>query len=247
MTGAPRTQSGRNTESGFTLIELLVSLTILAVILGLLGSGLRVLAHNADRNSERIQIMDMIARASDILKRDAAGLQRLPIVVARKPRYLFTGTATRLSFVTIEPPYPTPEGPYFVDYSVTRMDGRAELIRARAPFSRNMKAFPGATPANRVSLMEGRVAYRFSYGAKTEKGLVWHPHWPSQTHLPHLIRLEITDAQSGHAAAPSLIARVRADAELECLNEGQSLCSANPQRELIVKFDANPNVYRTAD
>lgn len=234
-------------ESGFTLIELLLSLTILAVILGLLGSGLRVLARSADRNSERIQIIDMVARASDILQRDAAGLQRLAIVTARKPRYIFSGTPTRLAFVTIEPPYPTPEGPYFVEYAVSQIGPRAELIRARAPFVKGMSVFPGATPANRVSLIDGRVSYRFSYGAATDKGLVWHRNWPSPTHLPRLIRLDIVDARTGQSASPSLIASVRADAELECLGEGQLLCSANPKRELVLTFDADPNVYRSRD
>jgi len=248
MTSAlTRSSHGPRGEHGFTLIELLVSLTILAVILGLLGSGLRVLSQHADRNNDRIQILDMVARAFDILKRDTAGLQRLGTVTARKPRYLFTGTARELSFVTIEPPYPTAEGPYFVDYSVSRKGNRAELIRARAPFEIGMTAFPGASPANRVPLMEGNVDYRFRYAIDTEKGLVWHDQWSFPNRLPHLIRLEVTDARTGQQALPPLVASVRADAEISCLEDGQSLCSANPKGELLVNFDADPNVYRVKD
>jgi general secretion pathway protein J len=244
MKALPRLHSRQDGQSGFTLIELLVSLTVLAVILGLLGGGLRVLARNTDRNGDRIQTMDMLARAFDILKRDTAGLQRLPIFVARKPRYLFTGTATHLSFVTLEPPYPTPEGPYFVDYTVSRTERRIELVRARAPFERGMTAFPGATPANRVSLIEGAADFRFRYAATTDKGLVWHDHWPFPTRLPQLIRLDVTDARTGQLVSPAFIAAVRADAEIGCLKEGQALCSANPKSELMVKFDADPNAYR---
>ena len=107
-------------EAGFTLIELLVSLTILGVILGLLGGGIRVLSQNADSQSARIDTLDMVARASDILVRDAGGLQR--IVANSKidgAHFLFTGGADRMSFVTVEPPFPSSSGPYFVSYFVS--------------------------------------------------------------------------------------------------------------------------------
>lgn len=243
MNMAHDVQNGHDAQSGFTLIELLVSLTILASILGLLGGGLRVLAHNTDRNSDRIQTTDMLARAFDILKRDVSGLQRVPILVSRKPRYIFTGTATRLSFVTIEPPYPTPEGPYFVEYAIVRTGSRAELVRSRAPFERGMVAFPGATPANQVALIDGLVNYRFRYASSTDKGLVWSDHWSFPTRLPQLVRLEVTDL-TGQPVSPAFVATVRADAEIDCLKDGQTLCSANPKGELMITFDADPNAYR---
>ena len=84
------TRSAR--EAGFTLIELLVSLTILGVILGLLGAGMRVLSQNSDAHAERIDTLDMLSRAADILTRDAAGLQRVVATVGTVPRFLFTGT-----------------------------------------------------------------------------------------------------------------------------------------------------------
>lgn len=231
-------------QSGFTLIELLVSITVLAVILGLLGGGLRVLARNADRNTDRIQTTDMLARAFDILKRDVTGLQRLPIVSARKPRYLFTGNPQHMSFVTIEPPYPTPEGPYFIDYAVAKKGAAAELVRARAPFAIGMTSFPGATPANKVALIDGLLDYRFRYASKTDKGIVWHDSWPYLTRLPRMIRLDITNAQSKQPVSPPFVVALRADAELDCLQEGHGLCSANPKSELLAKFDADPNAYR---
>ena len=111
-------------EAGFTLIELLVSLTILGVILGLLGAGMRVLSQNSDAHAERIDTLDMLSRAADILTRDAAGLQRVVATVGTAPRFLFTGTPDHLSFVTLEPPYPSASGPYFISYSVGRQTVR---------------------------------------------------------------------------------------------------------------------------
>jgi general secretion pathway protein J len=228
--------SARN--AGFTLVELVVSLTILAVILGLLGGALRALSKSADRNNERIQMLDMISRAFDILKRDATGLQRVAVSDGSQARYVFKGTPTHLSFVTLEPPYPAAEGPYFVDYSIAA-NGSAtrDLIRARAPLELGARKSPAATPANRVTLVQGNVDYRFRYGTKSPKGLAWKDNWSSATQLPDMIRLDITDARTKLPAAPSYVAQVRADAEIGCIGRTATLCSVNPKGELMTEQD----------
>ncbi len=233
MSSAPT--DPRHREAGFTLIELIVCLTILAAILALLAGGLRSLSQGADRNSERIQMLDMISRAFDILKRDVNGLQRIAINDG-SARYLFSGTPEHLRFVTIEPPYPAAEGPYFVDYSVSGKQPSL-LIRARSPLQPGQLSYSGATPANRVNLMEGRVSYRFRYGARSEKGLTWHDAWPYANRLPHVIRLDIIDMRTNLPASPAFVAELRANAEIGCLDETPAMCSANPQGELQATVD----------
>jgi general secretion pathway protein J len=213
-------------EGGFTLIELLVSLTILSVILGLLSGGLRVISKNWDVNAARIERLDMVARAADILRRDAAGMQRL--VAMRDgggPRYVFSGSQNQLEFVTLEPPYPSAAGPYFVSYSVAPNGPEADLIRARAPYRQGLETFPGATPANRVPLVEGPYRYRFAYAEKSAGASAWRTSWSNPTRLPDLIRLQILDARNVPVAA-SLVVALRADAELGCLAEKAEVCSA---------------------
>ncbi len=219
-------QARRSTrEDGFTLIELLVSLTLLAVILGLLAGGLRVISKNWEANAERIETLDMVARAADILRRDAAGLQRIVAIRGQVPRYVFQGTEVGLSFVTLEPPYPSAAGPYFVDYSIAHNGPDAELIRARARYRQGLEAFPGATPANRVRLVQGRYRYHFAYADKSAGSGAWRSSWPYSTRLPGLIRLQIFDVQRDAPVAPPLVVAVRADAELGCLAQKAKLCS----------------------
>ncbi len=224
---------GSASEDGFTLIELLISLTIMGVILALLGSALRVLSRNWEANAGAIEKLDMISRASDILRRDASALTRIVSAADEKtPRYVFKGDPGRLSFVAIEPPYPTEAGPYFIDYSIVAGSNGADLVRARAPYRQDLQAFPGATTANRVSLLEGPFQYQFTYGAKEKGGLKWYGAWPYEKRIPDAIRLDIVDGRSGGAASPPIVVAVDADAELGCLSEEPAPCSADGNGEL---------------
>lgn len=219
-------QTSARQDSGFTLIELLVSLTILTVVLGLLSSALRTLSQNWNANANRLERIEMVARAFDIFERDISGLQRLILTSGDKQRFIFTGTPNRLSFVTIEPPYPTTPGPYFVDYSIAPNGPLSDLVRARAPYATKMQTFPGATPANRVSLLQGPFKYKFSYSQKGAPGGEWMPSWRKQNRLPDLIRLEIIDAANGAYASQPFVAALRTDGELGCLSDSSDSCSA---------------------
>jgi general secretion pathway protein J len=224
---------GSDSQAGFTLIELLVSLTIMSVMLGLLVGALRIVSKNWDAHAEQIDRLDMISRAADILNRDAASLQRvLPALDEQNLRYVFHGRPGQLSFVTLEPPYPTEAGPYFVDYSIVANSQGTELVRARAKFHAHMLAFPGATPANRVSLLQGDFQYRFTYGARDRDKLVWYDTWPFEKRLPNLIRLEVVDVRSGAAASPAIVVTIRADAEMGCLASEPAPCSTGGVGEL---------------
>lgn len=233
MIAMPADRARRSRESGFTLIELLISMTILGVILALLGTAIKVLTWNSEARIARIDTLDMILRASDILNRDTSGLQRIVAAPPGRPKYVFVGTSTRLGFITLEPAYPTPPGPYFIDYSVAPKGKSAELIRARALYSQGMNAFPGATPANQVRLIEGNYRYQFSYALKNGGERRWLTAWPFPSRLPDLIRLEVFDATSGAPAFAPMIVSISTNAELNCLEDGDKLCSAKNGGDLV--------------
>ena len=223
-----RRQSRRlnNAESGFTLIELLVSLTILTMLLGIVSSALRTLSMHWNANANGIERLEMISRAFDIFQRDVSGMRRLTRIAQVDRQFIFTGTGNRLSFVTVEPPYPNAPGLYFVDYSNAVMSGQNQLIRARAPYQAGMAAFPGATPANKVSLLDGPFNYQFSYAQKGKRQGSWLTTWKKSNRLPDLIRLQLVDARTGIEVAQPFIAALRTDAEVGCVTEGSDGCSA---------------------
>ena len=225
MSNLVRSNRLRKAQRGFTLIELLVSMTVLALILGFLGTGLRTIARNWDKNVARIDRMDMIAHANDIFRRDVRGLLRLVPTSSPQPTYIFEGRADGMSFIVAEPPYPTQPGLYFLRYSVAVNGPNAELVRSRAQFEPEMLYFPGATPANRVSIMQGLFRYRFSYGEASGSGIQWHASWPFGNRLPDLIQLQISDAGGSERNVPPIVAAINTDAEISCIATQPRLCS----------------------
>lgn len=224
--------SAAGRQRGFTLIELLVSLTVMAVILALLSGALRLLGRNWDANIARIETLDMVSRALDLLARDTANLRRI-VRSSGAPAYVFTGTPEHLSFVALEPPYPTEAVLYFIDYSIAAEGGRSDLIRSRALYKQGMGRFPGATPANRVPLLQGPYRYRFAYGRMVKGEQRWFGEWPFENRLPDLIRLEISDRKGAAVLASPMILRVRSDAEPECLTPQPGMCSAKSGGQLL--------------
>jgi len=218
-------------QYGFTLIEMLVSLTVMAVILMLIGGALRVMGRNWDANAGRIETLDMVSRAFDLLARDAANLQRV-VQPSGAPAYLFGGTADSLAFVTLEPPQPGEAGLYFIAYNVVSNGAAAELMRSRAPYRQGMARFPGTTPGNRVPLLTGPYVYRFAYGRIAGGKQSWSADWTFADRLPDLIRLQVLDRNGGHALGPPMIVRLRADAELTCVAPQLELCSPRTDGQL---------------
>jgi general secretion pathway protein J len=223
--------SSRHGQHGFTLIEMLVSLTAMAVILLLIGGALRVMGRNWDANAGRIETLDMVSRAFDLLARDAANLQRV-VHPSNAPAYLFSGKGDSLAFVALEPPQPGEAGLYFIAYDAVSNGAAAELIRSRAPYHQGMQRFPGTTPANRVPLLTGPYVYRFAYGRIANGKQSWSTDWTSTDRLPDLIRLQVLDRNGGQASGPPMIVRLRADAELSCVTPQSKLCSARTGGQL---------------
>lgn len=213
-------------QSGFTLIELLVSLTIMTTILGIVGSALRTLSKNWETNADRIERLEMISRAYDIFARDVSGLRRIVRRTDNGGAFVFTGSPNGLSFVTTEPAYPTNPGLYFLNYRVEANGPQADLLRERAPYTKALAKFPGATPANSVPIVQGAFKYHFSYALRTKSSAKWQEKWVKTNRIPDLIRLEIQNSQTGALIAPPFVASLRTDAELKCLSEGSDECSA---------------------
>lgn len=224
-------------EQGFTLIELLVSISLMALILGILATGISVVAKGWDKNAAQISTQDMFSRGYGQLRSDIRGLQRQIWHRETIAEFMFQGLEDGLKFVVIEPPYPTRPGPYVVSFFVKKNGTNNILMRARTPYHPDIQDFASLDMRDEVPLFDGPYKYRFSYGAARSNSHNWFKSWPNNSRLPGLIKLEIIDIKSGQPIFAPLITRTRIDAEPGCLERAVIECTTRTSG--VLNADAN--------
>lgn len=216
-------------EAGFTIIEIVVAIGLVGLVLALSATAHRVISGAGLWGARTVDRLDMTSRSLAAMRRD---LQRIERAVgqtgAARDRFVFVGDKQAVSFVVIEPPYPTEAGAYQVSYRVRRTKEGAQLLRARRLYD------PDRRPSGRdddtasddaVVVVEGPYAMTFSYLDRQGDRSKWGDRWSQPRRLPALIRFEAKSQAAGVPNLPVLIVQPRIDAEIACLNEGARLCT----------------------
>lgn len=210
-------------QRGFSLIEMLISLTVVSMIMLLMASGLKLISSSWDRNVTRLESQDTYNRLAALFYRDVEGIRRIVERNRTGMFYNFSGNEATLSFVTREPAYPSKPGLYSVEYSRLKQLNDVSLIRRRRPYMGQQERNAAVSYRDKVTLLQGGYSYRFSY-AELQKGrIVWLKEWKQSDALPKMIRLSVSYKNKPVSAA--LIARVRIEAEHECISQSSNLCS----------------------
>jgi general secretion pathway protein J len=210
-------------QSGATLIELVAALVVLALTLAIAGTGLRFLARSSDRGTQLIGRHDMLSRGLDALRGDIQRMERVAWKRGRNTEFAFSGDSRGLTFVGIEPPYPTQAAPFFVSYSIQQKGDWGSLVRARAPFDAGAKDINSLRGEDDVVVLEGPYTFRFAYYERKDGRERWVARWTERDRLPELIRLEIGGL--GGASVQPVVFRPRVDAEPGCIKEGAGACT----------------------
>jgi hypothetical protein len=225
MTERPAT-SRAGGQSGITLVEIVVALAVVALTLGIAAGGLRLLGRSGARGAEVIARHDVLSRGIDVLRRDIERLERVVWKRGEAPELVFHGDARRLSFVAIEPAFPTQAGPYFLVYSIQQRPHGAVLTRERAPYQTSVPDLQRLAGSDAVAVLEGPYRLRFLYLERKEGRQRWVPQWSDPSRLPELISLEVAGLADKGAPLPPLVFRPRVDADRTCLKEDGGGCMA---------------------
>jgi general secretion pathway protein J len=219
----PGGEAGRNRDqSGVTLIEVLVALAITALALAIAGGGFRLLSRASDRGAVLIARHEVLSRGLDVLRRDIERLERVAWKRGENAEFVFRGDAGRLTFVVVEPPFPSDAGPYFVIYAIEQGRDGAVLTRERAPFQASAADLVGLKTADSVAVLEGPYRMRFIYLERKEERERWVTEWSDPSRIPRLLGLEI----SGLTGDPfRIVFRPRIDAERSCVKEEGGSCT----------------------
>ena len=212
-------------QAGVTLIELVAALVVVALTFAIAGTGLRFLARSSDRGAELIARHDMLSRGLDALRRDIERLQRVVWKRGRNNEFAFSGDSKGLTFVGIEPPFPTEAAPFFLIYSILQRSDWGTLVRGRAPFDAGAKDIKALRGEDEVTVLEGPYTFRFSYYERKEGRERWVPRWTERDRLPELIRLEILGLGAGGGSMQPIVFRPRIDAEQACIKGGAGACT----------------------
>lgn len=175
--------------AGFTLIEVVIALTLVAALLAVTFSGLRVgLAawRQGDARAERLQrvrsLNQLLVRAvggAHPYRVDAAGPEPAPLA--------FQGERDRLAFVTARPPVPLPAPIAFTAVSLA-LEPTGLTVREAALPSRDL--FGALVP---VLADPSVAAVRFRYLRGEDR--TWAERWDAAAEqaLPAAVEITLTD------------------------------------------------------
>ena len=216
----------KHDQSGFTLIEVLVAVAIVATMLGTVGTALRLMSDASGRGSRDVDRLDMVSRGLAAVRQDIARIERVVAVDRKGVRFAFEGERNQMSFVVVEPGYPSDPGSYTVTYSVRKYGGGAQLVRARDIYDPGRRARRGVRDdAAEVVVLEGPYRFELSYLTQAGPRQQWSPRWNEPLRMPLLIRLEMTSTDPRVPSLPPLVTRLRVDAEATCLAGANRTCT----------------------
>jgi len=187
-----------SSQRGFTLLEMLVAMTLMAVILVLLYSGMRLGARSWEASTARAETVNDLRLVQDFIRRQ---LRQSATVYYNDPDegrlVAFVGEDNELRMVTPMLAYLGFGGLYWVHYDVVA-DGDAQALRLRWwPYQPDGER--EADPDVEESLLlRGIDDVRFSYFGAEElhEDPQWQDRWEDSRLRPELIRLSLDWTQA---------------------------------------------------
>jgi prepilin-type N-terminal cleavage/methylation domain-containing protein len=203
----------RRHPAGFTLIELVLALSIVAIMVTMLFSGLRVGLRAWQRGEERAAVLQRSRSMSQILEDALSGTSwyvALPDDITVTPVLLFKGEADRVQFVTGSPPIPLSATIPFVAVTLAVETGETPGLTIREKALPNFDPFEAVAP----SVVDPTVsAIKFRY---MRDGGSWEETWDGteERALPQSIEVTLTETVNGRMEErPPIVVPFRMNAQ----------------------------------
>jgi general secretion pathway protein J len=179
----------RRSEQGFTLIEMLVAVSLLAMLMGVLFSGLDLASHHLASQSARLDRASRSALVQTVLRAELS--DALPLRdpgVGPLGNIAFDGRGDGVTFVGPSPASVTSGGLQklsieFGDYN----RGQGRLLAFWSLFG---SADDGAARRSVLLDQVGRVSFSY-FGSLSGEPPDWQQSWENTTKLPSLIRVSV--------------------------------------------------------
>jgi len=179
----------REDAAGFTLIEIVIALTLVAALLAITFSGLRVGLAAWRQGDARAEQLQRVRSLNQLLVRAVGGAHpyRLDAAGPEPAPPAFQGERDRLTFVTARPPVPLAAPIAFTAVSLSLEDHGLTIREAALP-SRDL--FGALVP---VLADPGVVALQFRYLRGHDR--TWTERWDgtAEQELPAAVEITLTD------------------------------------------------------
>ncbi len=180
-----------DSERGFTLLELLIAVSLFALLMMMVMTGLGVAARHLDRQSERLDRSSRIELAQDFLRTQLADARPLTASDTADGAIAFDGRADGIDFVGPVPDSVARGGLQVLSLGFAESRAGSELLVGWRPFSGAASA--ATAPVRKAVLLDHVQQAAFAYfGAATPDAPPgWQPSWRNMSYLPALVRLSV--------------------------------------------------------
>lgn len=206
----------RRLQIGFTLLEVLVAMALFSLILVLLGGLLYTTSRNLSASEQRFSANDVQRLATEAFRRQLE--QSIPLTVESPngARVAFSGSKTRMRFISALPVHTDINSQYVVTLESGRNgNSRSALFLHYEPLTpaTDFVAPSGGEREKSVVLFEHVSGVEFSYFGSAEDGIKprWHARWPSASSMPSMVRARIKFSD-GNKRLLEIVAPVRSTA-----------------------------------
>jgi len=202
-------------QRGFTLIEMLIAVSLLALLMAMLFSGLSAGTRHIGRQSERAERAASTMLAQNFLRAQLADARALTPSNTPSDAITFDGRADGLDFVSAPPQSVTTGGLQVLSLGLVdaRDAGGEQLLVGWRPFSGSgtgASASAAVGSEHRTALLDHIHEAAFAYYGVVDPSQApgWHPTWRNMSYLPSLVRLSVTFADGQHM--PEFVVALRA-------------------------------------
>ena len=175
-------------QAGFTLVELLVAIAVLAMLMGLLTTGVRMAVRSFEAVQREADELSALERAESTIVRYLSRARPViaPFEDIREIRVDFSGDAESLTFRA------------FLPAALGGWEARLVLAVAEAEdggrvLVLDVEGMEGVPEAERFALLDGIEEVEIGYLDPAEKrdGAEWSPDWHDRATLPDLVRIAL--------------------------------------------------------
>ena len=193
-------------QAGFTLVELLVAMTIMGLMMTVLFGSLHLSARAWDSGEKRMEEAGDITRVQGFLRGRISLARPIPVPDhldrVHRDHVLFEGGGDSLYFIAPMPAHRGGGGLQLAEITLAQ-EG---LVFSHRLYHAEIES---VTEGNwRTSLLLPDVdAVRFRYFGRREgeERRGWRNSWRNQSHLPHLVEIEIERGEGARERWPTLV------------------------------------------